>query len=437
MGSSWLIVYLVLSGLAVLQVFLLGLQSWEHRRYARSRLRQIPNNRPHGRIMVFAPCKGLDVGLEANLRRLFHQDYSDYELVFILENAWDPACALIRRLMREYPEVPSRLIIAGRAGRSGQKVHNLRVATADLPLEVEYLVFVDSDAQPRPEWLRAIVSRLHGERTGAVTGYRWLVPQHRSLASYLLYSINSRVALLFGNRDWYPVWGGSWAIRRETFEAAGIRDAWQGTLSDDLVAGCVLRKHKLRVEFEPACMVASPLKSNFSQMFLFLRRQYLIGRSYVPVFWAVGFLAVTFPNLIRLATLGAILGGLLTGTLSPWIPIAVYSLLYGLNVYRGMIRQDLAGIYFPHLESQLRGPRRFDIWMEPLISLVNWVGMISSLFGQTITWRGVTYRLFRGGRIETTHRCEEPTSPDHEPPREDSDREIAPKKRHASYRRAG
>ena len=68
------------------------------------------------------------------------------------------------------------LVVAGRAAASGQKVHNLLAATADLAAEIRALVFVDSDARPRRQWLRLAMARLAEPGVAAATGYRWFVP---------------------------------------------------------------------------------------------------------------------------------------------------------------------------------------------------------------------------------------------------------------------
>ena len=146
MGPILLSLYLVLVGLATAQAALMALQAWEHHRFARSRLRTLDRVHQSGRAIVFAPCKGVDVDIEENLGRLFHQDYHDYEIAFIVESESDPACPTIRRLMAENARVASRLVIAGRADDSGQKVHNLCVATGEVGPNIEFLVFVDSDA---------------------------------------------------------------------------------------------------------------------------------------------------------------------------------------------------------------------------------------------------------------------------------------------------
>ena len=284
-------------------------------------MRGLERHQPTGRVALFAPCKGLDLDLEANLRALLRQDYDNYEVTFIVESTDDPAYPAIRRAMAEHPWVPARVVVAGRATDSGQKVHNLRVATEHFSQRVKYLAFVDSDARPRPEWLRLLVSRLDQPGLGAVTGYRWFTPSRPTVANALVYSMNCDVISLLTRSSHYLIWGGSWAIRREVFDAIGLRDAWKGTLSDDLVASRLMRQSRLEVRFEPACVVASPLDESLRQAMSFIRRQYLVARLYTFDWWLFSLLAATFTNLIWLGNLGVLVWSLLTGSPSPWIPI--------------------------------------------------------------------------------------------------------------------
>ena len=157
MTGHWLAIYLILAGLVVIESLLLALQTWEHCRYVRSCMRSVVRHQPVGRVALFAPCKGVDLDLEANLHSLLEQDYDDYEVTFIVESTDDAAYPAIRRAIAQHPNVAARVVVAGRATDSGQKVHNLRVATQHLSEQVKYLAFVDSDARPRREWLRGLV----------------------------------------------------------------------------------------------------------------------------------------------------------------------------------------------------------------------------------------------------------------------------------------
>ena len=89
-------------------------------------------------VSVFAPCRGLEDGLQENLTALFQQDYPAYEIVFVSDRADDPSLALIRKLSedreRSRRRVLTKIVIAGSATDSGQKVHNLRVAVPECDL---------------------------------------------------------------------------------------------------------------------------------------------------------------------------------------------------------------------------------------------------------------------------------------------------------------
>jgi ceramide glucosyltransferase len=408
MEAYWWNLYWAVAVVALVQSLLLALQTWEHRRYVRSSMRGWDRHQPTGRVLLSVPCKGRDLNLEDNLRALLEQDYDDYEVSFIVESADDPACAAIRRAMAAHPWMSARLIVAGRAADSGQKVHNLRAATARLSPRIDYLAFADSDARPRPEWLRMLISRLYRPHIGAMTGYRWFVPEENSAANKLLYSLNCNIMSLLGRNSHHLLWGGSWAIRRELFDKIGLHAAWKGTLSDDLVASRLLSQAKLQVRFEPACVVASPIDNSFSEAISFLRRQYQLSYFYARDWWAFALLSVTFSNLAWLVNLGMLACGLFTGAKWTWIPAAVTSLLYVLAVYRGKVRQDLADLFFPHLRRTLREAKRFDILFQPAIGLIHGIIVWTAGFGRQISWRGIGYRLATNGKIKASWRNTDP-----------------------------
>ena len=361
--------------------------------------------------MVIAPCKGFDVDLEQNLRALVRQDYHDYEVTFVVESADDPACPIIRGVMAEHPRAAARLLVAGRATEGGQKVHNLRAATAEVAPEIRYLAFADSDAQPRPEWLRAAIAPLAGGEAAAVTGYRWFIPERSTLANHLLYSINCRLMSLVGKRSHYLVWGGSWAIQRETFDELRLHAAWRGTLSDDLVASQVLRRGRRCVRFQPECVVGSPADYSISDMIAFVRRQYVISRCYAADWWAFGLLVSTLRQAAWACTVAALASSVFWSALPWWIPAACLAFLYAFNVGCGWLIQDLAKVYFREKSATdaLRRARRFDLWAAPIAGAVHWLALVSSIWGRHIAWRNIRYRLFRGGQAAIAGREEGPS----------------------------
>ncbi len=205
------LIALLLSGVAALGAVLITLQVYEHKRFVARFLRTAPGkwSAPPG-VLVCVPCKGLDLDLADNLRCVLTQDYPKYRVRFVVDTADDPASAVIKQLMSE-ASVPCELLVAGRCIDSGQKVHNLCHATAELPDDVEVLVFFDSDARPAPDAVARLIDSVCRGGLQVATGYRWFVPQRLTLSNLTLTSINASAASLFKHHGWNLIWGGSWA----------------------------------------------------------------------------------------------------------------------------------------------------------------------------------------------------------------------------------
>ena len=396
---------IALAGLAVIQTLLVLWQIHENLRLMRSRFRANHAQDLGRRVALIAPCKGLELELERNLAPLFAQDYSNYELLLVVESETDPAVAAIRRLIARNPQRDARLIVAGLANDCGQKVHNLRVATENLPAGIEVLAFVDSDARPASDWLRHLVERLDRADVGASSGYRWFMPVNGTWAEQALVSVNGSVAAMLGGKRLNMVWGGSWAIRRDTFDEINLRDAWQGTLSDDLVASRMLYLAGKKVNFEPHCMVASPLGATVASAFEFARRQYIIGRFYAPARWALCMVGISLAKLVVASGLVALVL-FVTGTRGVWCysQIGALATLVALGAVRAIYRQRVASVCLATHADKLAVSRRHDYLAWPVFSLVNWLCLLSSLGSDMVTWRGNRYQILRGGQIRLVQR---------------------------------
>src|SRR6202022_3303222 len=64
-------------------------------------------------ISVLKPLAGVDEGLEINLRTFFEQDHPDFELLFAVREADDPAIEVVQTLQKQFPARASRLIVTG------------------------------------------------------------------------------------------------------------------------------------------------------------------------------------------------------------------------------------------------------------------------------------------------------------------------------------
>lgn len=389
----------VLSGIALLWAVLLTLQAHEHKRFVRASLRCPPVKwvSPPA-VLVCVPCRGVDLELADNLQCVLQQNYPNYRVRFIVDSLEDPARDVIEQLMSE-TAVPCELLVAGACDDSGQKVHNLCYATDGLSDDIEFLVFFDSDARPDPDAVARFVACCNRSRLQVATGYRWFVPQKLTWSNLALSSINAAVVSLLKHHGAILIWGGSWAITRELFQATGIRDAWRGTLSDDLVATRVLRLAGARIVFEPGCMATSPVNVSWLQAVSFLRRQFVICRCYAPAWWwaTLPFMVILPLMLFAGAPLAAIFAN--QGRAFWFWPLLVSASLYALSAVRGYLRQAVWSSRMQGSPRLLRAAARFDVWAAPLTCVFATSAMFLSAIGRSIMWRGIHYHIGAAGRI--------------------------------------
>lgn len=345
---------------------------------------------------VIAPCRGLDQNLEENLRALFHQDYPAYEIIFVTGEGSDPALAVVekvRREMREAGNKESRVIIAGRASACGQKVHNLRAAIREADSESEVFVFVDSDARASADWLRSLVAPLRDERLGAVTGYRWFIPERGGLASRLRAVWNASIASALGeNRSRNFCWGGSTAIRRENFERARVMEEWSGAASDDFALMRALRRAHLPIHFNPNCLTVSHEDCGWRELLEFTTRQLKITRIYAPHLWRIVLISnllfvIIFFGGVGLTVTRAALG------LSFIIPLISLLTIYALGSLKAYLRWRAVKLPLASYLAQLRRDAFAHLFLWPFASIIYLYNALAALVSRRITWRGITYEL--------------------------------------------
>ncbi|HEV7859780.1 MAG TPA: glycosyltransferase [Pyrinomonadaceae bacterium] len=346
---------------------------------------------------VIAPCRGLDQGLKENIAALFRQDYPAYEIIFVTDSADDPSLAIIEETRQAMLDVGTtqraRVVIAGQATESGQKVHNLLAAVRAVRVSSEVLVFVDSDARPPGDWLRSLVAPLADKRIGAATGYRWFIPPRGGLASHLRSVWNASIASALGpNVEKNFCWGGSTAIRRETFARMDMMEKWRGTLSDDFALMRALRAEKLPIHFVPACLVASLEDCDFRELLEFTTRQLKITRVYAPHFWKavlLGSILFTtgFFGGIALVVARAALGLTIT------LPLILLLLIFLLGAGKSFLRLRAVSLPLALYRRELRNSAPAHLLLWPLTVLIYLYNALAAACSRRIEWRGMTYEL--------------------------------------------
>lgn len=118
-------------------------------------------------ISVLKPVCGIDFACYENFKSFCLQDYSEYEILFCVNDLNDEAVPLIRRLIEEFPAQNIRLLFGAPQLGSNRKVNNLAL----LVLEARYDLLVQSDGDVRvgPSYLREMAVSFDRNETGVVS----------------------------------------------------------------------------------------------------------------------------------------------------------------------------------------------------------------------------------------------------------------------------
>ncbi len=118
-------------------------------------------------ISVLKPLAGVDQGLETNLRSFFDQDHPEFELLFAVREADDPAIPVVQALQKQFPARASRLIVTGEPPYPNAKVFSLdRMLAAS---RHDLLVMSDSDIRIAPGFLTSLAAEFADPNIGLAT----------------------------------------------------------------------------------------------------------------------------------------------------------------------------------------------------------------------------------------------------------------------------
>jgi ceramide glucosyltransferase len=163
MAVRVLLTLLTLSGLAYSLIAL-----WGARDFVRSWRRQVATESIAPDVTILKPMKGVETRMDAGLRSHCVQQYAGrFELLFGVTSLEDMAVPEIERLRAEFPAVDIRLVeCPERLGTSG-KVSNL----VQMLREAKYahVVINDSDIEVSPSYLTNVMRGFSDSQVGLVT----------------------------------------------------------------------------------------------------------------------------------------------------------------------------------------------------------------------------------------------------------------------------
>jgi ceramide glucosyltransferase len=359
--GSW--VYCVLTGLAA-------------KRYLAQPLPDQLNQEP---ISILKPLAGLDDGLEENLRTFFTQDYPDFEILFAMRTSADPAHALVERLRAEYPQVPTQLILTGEPPWPNAKSWSLH--QMQQRARHSLLVMSDSDIRVDSQMLKTLAREFADPKLAVTTCPYRAVPGASFWSKLEAIGMNTEflggvlVARMLNGMDF--ALGPTIAARRDAIDAVGGWPYLQEFLAEDFVLGNEAAAKGLGVGLSSYVIEhrigAQPLGKNFAHRLRWCRST----RRSRPA----GYVGQLFTNPLPIA-------------LALWAVLpATWPALFLTTLLRAIAGHATA-------EKVLHDPLCRRQWvLVPLQDILSFAVWAAGFFGNTIDWRGETYRLEKDGRF--------------------------------------
>ena len=134
-------------------------------------------------VSILKPLHGQEPVLREALQSFFTLDYPRLQLIFGVQDAADPAIAVVESLCRAYPHVSATLVVNARPHGTNRKVANLINMFPSARHDV--LVISDSDMHVAADYLRQVVHTLAQPGTGLVTSIYTGLPANAGLSAQL------------------------------------------------------------------------------------------------------------------------------------------------------------------------------------------------------------------------------------------------------------
>jgi ceramide glucosyltransferase len=336
-------------------------------------------------VSILKPLKGVDPEIYESFRSHCDQDYpADYEIIFGVSEANDPAVEVVKRLQQEFPNRRIELIVC--AERLGMNVKVSNLAQMLRTARYDCLTVNDSDIRVDLTYLRRTIAPLHDPNVGLVTClYRakagaTLGSCLESLGISTDFAPGVLVARLVERGIHFGL-GSTLAFRRRDLEAIGGFESLLDYLADDYQLGKRISDLGRRVVLSEVVVETFLPAYTLTQ---FLQHQLRWGRA-IRDSRRGGYLGLISTFGLPWALLAALTNyremwawGLLVLVLGLRLAVA---LVVGIGVLRD--RQVLAWLLL--------------LPLRDLMAVVVW---IASLAGNTIEWRGDAFTVKDGRLIQ-------------------------------------
>ena len=343
---------------------------------------QVRPTQPFPSVSILKPLKGTDPDIYESFRSHCLQDYPEYEIIFGVSDAADPAVASVQQLQQEFPTHAIRLIFCESNLGANVKVSNLEQMLRSA--RFDHLIVNDSDIHVEADYVQRVTGPLAEPSVGMVTClYRGVAAStigsrleslgiSTDFCAGVLVARHLEGGLKFGL-------GSTLAFRRGELERMGGFHSLVDFLADDYELGRRIAGLGLQVVLSDV-VVETHLPSYDLRSF-----------TAHQIRWARGVRDSRMAGYIGMVSTFGLMWALLNLILAqaaPWAwavlgAVALLRLAVALAVGKGALQ-----------DRQLLG----HLWLLPVRDLVAVLVWVASFAGHTVTWRGDRFEL-KDGRL--------------------------------------
>ncbi len=333
-------------------------------------------------VTILKPLKGIDPDIYEAFRSHCLQDYPEYEIIFGVSQADDPAVASVEQLRHEFPKIRISLLVCPNKLGTNVKVSNLEQMVQ--AARFEHMIVNDSDIRVGTDYLQKVIAPLQNDQIGMVTClYRGapaatLGSRFEALGISTDFSAGVLVARQLEGGLHFGL-GSTLAFRRRDLERIGGFRAIVDFLADDYELGRRIADLGLKVILSATVVETHLPAYNF--------RGYLTHQ----MRWARGVRDARLGGYIGLVTTFGLLWSVLAvlaAKATPW-SLAVLATVLFLRV----------AVALAVGRSALQDRRLIaQLWLLPLRDFIAVGVWIASFAGHTVVWRGERFEL-KNGRL--------------------------------------
>jgi len=333
-------------------------------------------------VSVIHPVKDLDFEFEKNVESWMNQNYrGKVQHIFSFQEYDDPAIEVVKKIKERYPGKDIEIIInpvtEGLSGKSSNMVHGLKLAKYDI------ILFGDSDIRIKPDFIVKMARPLLDEKVGITTCGQINTGGRDFWTRFFTFVQNSETDFMWAlftklGLD-VGATGAAFGMRKKLIEDIGGLEAYGTSILEDLHLGNTLYKMDYKLVLGPF-LESHVNKIPMEKSFNYAKRIAVGIKTHIALdlpafvamlfwYWALFIIAIFTRNL-----------ELLSLTTFYMLFRTVHGLLQ-----RVIVKDKILPV---------------DIPIPLLFDLFGTFFLLYSFNMPYITWRGVKYKVKKGGFIE-------------------------------------